>query len=194
ASLDEYIDVKLIDGPPAAELTERLAAHASGGLRFLGACQLEQQDKGVAAVITAARYLLALPESVVAEAGGLPFVEAAIAEFLAKPEFIVRRSIDGLGKKVDVRHFVQSLRIGGDAERDQLVNAGLLGDLLPIEAVVALGPTGSSKAAEVVEALFGPNFPHKAVRAQLLAGAYSPLDTASLRSTQKVVEASLAAV
>jgi radical SAM-linked protein len=194
ASLDEYMDVKLIDAPPAEELAERLAAHSAGGLRFLGVRQLEQQDKGVAVVITAARYLLALPESVVAAAGGLPYIQGAIAEFLAKPELIIRRSIDGLGKKVDVRRFVQSVRVGSDADREELLSAGLLGDLLPIEAVVALGPTGSAKAAEVVEALFGPGFPHKAVRSRLLAGSNSPLDIASLRSTQKVVEAALVAV
>jgi radical SAM family uncharacterized protein/radical SAM-linked protein len=192
ASLDEYADVKLIDAPEVEELVARLEAQASGGLRFLGARQLEQQDKGVAAVITAARYLLALPESVVKERGGTAFVEQAIAEFLAKPELIVRRSIDGLGKKVDVRRFVQSARIGTEEDRAALARAGLLGELLPVEAVVALGPTGSAKAAEVVEALFGAGFPHKAVRVQLLAGSSSPLDTASLRSTQKVVEAELA--
>jgi hypothetical protein len=135
-----------------------------------------------------------LPESVVAAAGGLGFVQSAIDEFLAKPEFIVRRSIDGLGKKVDVRRFVRSLSVGSDADRELLLGAGLIGDLLPIEAVVELGPTGSAKASEVVEAVFGPTFPHKAVRAQLLAGSFSPLDIASLRSTQKVVEAALAAV
>jgi radical SAM-linked protein len=191
ASLDEYADVLLLDAPAAEELLARLDANASGGLRFLGAQQLEQQDKGVAAVITAARYLLAVPASVVAERGGTAFVEQAIVEFLAKPEFIVRRNIDGLGKNVDVRHFVRSVRVGGDAERAALGRAGLLGDLLPIEAVVELGPLGSTKAAEVVEALFGPGFPHKAVRVELLAGDSSPLDTASLRRTQKVVEASL---
>lgn len=194
ASLDEYLDVKLIGAPPAEELAERLAQHSSGGLRILGARQLEPQDKGVAAVITAARYLLALPASVVAEAGGLAYLEAAIGEFLAKPELIVRRNIDGLGKKVDVRRFVQSLRVGAEPERELLVQAGLLGDLVPVEAVVSLGPSGSAKAAEVVEALFGPSFPHKAVRVQLLAGEHGPLDIASLRATQKVVEAAVAAV
>jgi radical SAM family uncharacterized protein/radical SAM-linked protein len=194
ASLDEYLDVKLLDAPPPDELAERLARYSAGGLRILAVQKLEPQDKGVAAVITAARYLLALPESVVAEAGGLGYVHAAIAEFLAKPEFIVRRNIDGLGKKVDVRRFVRSVALAGEAERGLLAEAGLIGDLLPIEAVVELGPAGSAKAAEVVEALFGPSFPHKAVRAQLLAGSHSPLDIASLRSTQKVVEAACAAV
>jgi radical SAM family uncharacterized protein/radical SAM-linked protein len=189
ASLDEYADVKLLDPPSEAELLERLEAHASGGLRFLGARQLVQQDKGVAAVITAARYVLALPESVVAERGGVPFVERAIAEFMAKSELVVRRSIDGLGKKVNVRHFVQALRVGGEAERAALSRAGLLGDLMPVDALVALGPTGSTKAAEIVEAVFGQGFPHKAVRVELLAGDCSPLDIARLRSTPRVVEA-----
>ena len=110
------------------------------------------------------------------------------------PELIVRRSIDGLGKKVDVRRFVRSLRVGGDEERAALVRAGLVGDLLPLEVLVDLGPSGSTKAAEVTEALFGPGFPHKAVRAQLLAGNLSPLDTPSLRVTREVVEAAQATV
>jgi radical SAM-linked protein len=189
ASLDEYADVKLLDAPPAQELLERLQRHTSGGLRFLGARELTPQDKGVAAVITAARYLLALPASVVAERGGTSFLERQVREFLDKPELIVRRSIDGLGKKVDVRHFVRALRVAGEAETGALAEAGLLGDLLALDALVALGPTGSAKAAEVVEAVLGPGFPHKAVRVQLLAGDGSPLDTASLRATPKVVEA-----
>jgi radical SAM family uncharacterized protein/radical SAM-linked protein len=194
ASLDEYIDVKLLDAPPVEELVARLAAHSSRGLRFLGARRLEQQDKGVSAVVTGARYLIALPESVVRERGGVPFVEGAISDFLSKSEHVIRRSIDGLGKKVDVRHFVRALRVGGEAEREALLSAGLLGDLLPVEVVVDLGPSGSTKAAEVVEALFGPGFPHKAVRAELLAGNVSPLDTLSLRVTREVVEAAQATV
>jgi radical SAM family uncharacterized protein/radical SAM-linked protein len=194
ASLDEYADVKLIDAPPPQELLQRLEQHTAGGLRFLGVELLEQGDKGVAAVITAARYLLALPEQLVLERGGLPFVEDALASFMAKSELIIRRNIDGLGKKVDVRRFVRSVRIGGDEERAALSRAGLLGHLLPIDVVVELGPTGSAKATEVAEALFGAGFPHKAVRWQLLAGDLSPLDITSLRSTRKVVEAAQAAV
>jgi radical SAM-linked protein len=194
ASLDEYADVKLIDAPAPEELLRRLEQHTSGGLRFLGAELLEQQDKGVAAVITAARYLLALPEQVVLEHGGLPFIEQALQAFMAKSELIVRRNIDGLGKMINVRRFVRSVRIGGEEERAALSRAGLLGHLLPIDVVVELGPTGSAKATEVVEALFGPAFPHKAVRLQLLAGDLSPLDIARLRSARKVVEAVQAAV
>ena len=194
ASLDEYADVKLLDAPSAPELLARLQAHTSGGLQFLGAERLEQQDKGVAAVITAARYVLALPESVVRERGGVAFVEQAIAEFLAKPELIVQRKIDGLGKKVDVRRFVRSARLGGDEEQAALARAGLLGQLLPVDVVVELGPSGSAKATEVAQALFGPGFPHKAVRLALLAGEHSPLDIARLRGTRKVVEAAQAVV
>lgn len=192
ASLDEYADVKLLDAPPAEELVELLERHTSGGLRFLGARRLEQGDKGVAAVISAARYLLALPESVVRERGGLPFLERAIADFLAKSELVVRRSIDGLGKKVDVRRFVRDLKLAGPEAEEQLRAAGLIGDLLALDAIVELGPTGSAKAAEVVEAVLGAGFPHKGVRLALLAGENSPLDIVSLRSTQKVVEAALA--
>jgi len=189
ASLDEYADIKLIDAPPPEELLRRLELHTAGGLRFLDARLLEPGDKGVAAVITAARYVIALPAGVVAERGGLKFVGQCIEEFLAKPELIVRRNIDGLGKKVDVRHFVQSIGLGGPELQGAFTQAGLIGDLLPIDVTIALGPTGSAKAAEVVEAVFGAGFPHKAVRLQLLAGEYGPLDTARLRSARLVVQA-----
>jgi radical SAM family uncharacterized protein/radical SAM-linked protein len=192
ASLDEYADVKLIDAPPEAELLERLERHASGGLRFLGARVLTPQDKGVAAVITGARYLIGLPVAVLAERGGVRWLEARIAEFMAKPEAIVRRNIDGLGKKVDVRRFVRQLRVGGQVECEALARAGLLGDLAVLDATLGLGPTGSAKATEVVEAVLEASFPHKAVRLQLLAGELSPLDIASLRTTPKGVEAALA--
>jgi radical SAM family uncharacterized protein/radical SAM-linked protein len=194
ASLDEYVDVKLLDAPGADELLARLQAHASGGLCFLGAAQLELQDKGVSAVITAARYLLALPRAIVEQHGGLAFVEGALLAFLQKPELVVRRSIDGLGKKVDVRRFVQSVALGGEPERQALGRAGLIGDLVPVEAVVELGPAGSAKASEVAEALFGPGFPHKAVRYQLLAGDHGPLDIARLRDARKVVDSAQIAV
>ena len=87
--------------------------------------------------------------------------------------------------------FVRALRVGGEAECSALSRAGLLGDLAVLDARLSLGPTGSAKASEVVEAVLEGGFPHKAVRLQLLAGELSPLDIASLRVTQKVVEASL---
>ena len=93
---------------------------------------------------------------------------------MAKPEAIVHRSIDGLGKKVDVRRFVRALRVGGEVECSALSQAGLLGDLTVLDARLALGPTGSAKATEVVEAVLEAGFPHKAVRLQLLAGELLP--------------------
>jgi hypothetical protein len=87
---------------------------------------------------------------------------------------------------------VRKLRVGGQLECDALAQAGLLGDLAVLDATLALGPTGSAKATEVVEAVLEAGFPHKAVRLQLLAGDSSPLDIASLRTTPKGVEAALA--
>jgi hypothetical protein len=87
---------------------------------------------------------------------------------------------------------VRSLKLAGPEADEHLRAAGLIGDLLALDAVVELGPTGSAKAAEVVEAVLGAGFPHKGVRIQLLAGQNSPLDIVSLRGTQKVVEAAAA--
>ena len=181
ASLDEYVDVKLIDAPGTAELVERLGHVTSGGLRFLSAVPLEPGDPAVASVVTGARYVVALARNVVAAYGGEAAVGARIEALLAQPEAWVRRDISGVGKRVDVRKYLRALRLGGDEARSALEAGGIVGSLVPLELELAITPTGSAKVSEAVEVLFGEAVPHLAVRAALLAGAGTPLDLSLFR-------------
>jgi len=176
ASLDEYVDVKLIDAPHPDDLVARLGQVTSGGLRFLSAIPLEPGDPAVASVVTGARYIVAIARDVLAAHGGEAALGTRIEALLAQPEAWVRRDISGVGKRVDVRRYLRALRLGGDEAHSQLAAAGIVGSCVPLELELGITPTGSAKVSEAVEVLFGEAVPHLSVRAALLAGAGTPLD------------------
>ncbi len=176
ASLEEYVDAKLIDAPPLDELLALLARGAAGGLRFTAIKPLTSDDPAVASIVTGARYVIALSRDVVDELGGPGVVAERARELLEKSEAKVRRNIEGVGKIVDVRRFLLALEPGGADAEQHLAEAGVLGRLVPLEVTLAISQSGSAKVSEVVEALFGRTLPHLAVRTVLLAGAGTPLD------------------
>lgn len=181
ASLDEYLDVKLIDAPAAEELVARLNRVTAPGLWFNAAAELGPNDPGINRVLDGARYVIALP----VDAVGATEVEERIARFLAETKHEVRREIEGVGKLVDVRAFVRTLAIGG---AESLARAGLVGRSLPLQVEVVFSQSGAVKVSEVVQALFGPGFPFLAVRTALLGGERSPLDLAAHRRAPRVEE------
>ncbi|HET7543569.1 MAG TPA: TIGR03960 family B12-binding radical SAM protein [Polyangiaceae bacterium] len=177
ASLDEFMDVSLIDAPPPEELRARLNAAACGGIAFKQVLPLSSSDRVITTIVTGARYVIALAESALVELGGVPELQRRMAEFLAKTECKVRRDVEGLGKMVDVRRFVQKMQLGGDESRELLEHAGLIGRMIALDVTIEIGQQGSAKVSEVVEALFGVrDFPHRGVRSALLAGSGTPLD------------------
>ena len=185
ASLDEYLDAKLIDAPDAATLVARLNEAAAGGLRFTGAVELGPNDPALSRIITGARYVIALAGSALGDIGGRAVLEARVQAFLEAETAPVRRNIKGIGKIVDVRSYVTALSIGGDAARALLREAGLIGSMVPLEVEVRLGPSGATKVAEIVEVVTGDAaFPHQAVRTALLASGASPLDVDAHRRPQ----------
>ncbi|HWZ87412.1 MAG TPA: TIGR03960 family B12-binding radical SAM protein [Polyangiaceae bacterium] len=177
ASLDEYMDVLLIDAPEPDELLGRLNDAASGGLEFKTVVRLSANDRVITTIVTGARYVIALAESAVKDLGGIAGLERCIAEFLAKSECKLRRDIEGVGKFINVRQFVEQMSIGGDESLALLERAGLVGRMIPVDVTIEIGQRGSAKIAEVVEALTGlPHFPHRGVRTVLMAGRGTPLD------------------
>jgi radical SAM family uncharacterized protein/radical SAM-linked protein len=177
ASLDEYMDVSLIDAPPPAELLSRLNLASSGGIEFKSVQPLSNNDRVITTIITGARYVIALAESALGELGGLAVLEQRVAEFMAKTECTVRRDLEGLGKFINVRQFVLQMSIGGDESLALLERAGLIGRMVPLDVTIEIGQRGSTKVAEVVEALLGArDFPHRGVRSALLAGDGTPRD------------------
>jgi radical SAM-linked protein len=180
ASLDEYVDAKLIDAPEPDELLHRLNQVAAGGLRFSGAVRLGDQDPGISRIVTGARYVIGLSAEAIAELGGEAALEERIGNFLRRTEARVVRRIQGVGKAVDVRSFVRSLTLGG---QDALAAAGVVGRVVPLQTEVVISQSGAAKVSELVEAVLGdPRFPFVAVRSALLAGAGSPLELALHRA------------
>ncbi len=194
ASLDEFVDCDLLDPPPPAAALEALRAASGHGLQITAAVALEPGDPSLAKVVSASRYalgfarpaLLGLGDAALTEPGAL--LRDRVRAFLARDSWIVRREIKGIGKRVDVRAYTTALRIGEERAAVALRAAGVLGDLEVLEAEISLGPGGSAKVVELVEALTGDaRFPHVAVRTSLLAGASSPLDVAALRARRPAV-------
>ncbi|HEU4581880.1 MAG TPA: hypothetical protein VFS67_26680, partial [Polyangiaceae bacterium] len=102
-------------------------------------------------------------------------LEAKVAEFLQRDRSIVRRSVKGVGRLIDVRARVQSLRVGDATDRARAAAAGVTGRLTCVAAEVDMGPAGSVKPGEIVEALLGDaNVPHQAIRDALLLGPATP--------------------
>ena len=168
ASLDEWVDVKLIDAPESllAQLNEAVAP----GLWFTGAQALGANDPGINRILDGARYVIGL-------GGEVLDVEGQIRDFMAKDTHVVRRQIEGVGKSVDVRSFVRSLTVGGE---EALVCAGIVGRTLAISVEVWFSQQGAVKISEVAAAVFG-EVPFVAVRTALTGAGLSPLDLAAHR-------------
>jgi radical SAM family uncharacterized protein/radical SAM-linked protein len=177
ASLDEYVDTKLVDAPEPDELVARLNAACAGGLRFKAAMRLGPQDPGLSRVLTSARYILALSDAALDSFGGSSWLEDRIATFLGESAVRVRRNVQGIGKLVDVRAPVESLRIGGDSAKCDVEAAGLVGRLTPVEVELRILQSGSVRLTELVDVLTGQtDFPHTSLRTALLSHGGSPLD------------------
>jgi radical SAM family uncharacterized protein/radical SAM-linked protein len=189
ASLDEYVDARLIDAPPIPELLERLRSVTAPGLAFHDAIQLSNDDPPISSIVTRADYVVALPLHVVAELGGVSALPQLIEALLAKSEAIVMRDMSGIGKRVDVRRFLISCAPGNETSSSVLEQAGLVGASLPLDVTIGMGPNGSCKVSEVVEALAGRPLSHLAVRRRLHAGSGTPFDLLPHRRVRPAIPA-----
>jgi radical SAM-linked protein len=183
ASLCEVIDLKIaadVEITPA--LLDELTAGSQPGLRFVGGRRLGPGDRAVTKVIGAARYAVGFPRGAIDARGGAGWLRDRVAAAMAATELPVVRRIDGIGKRVDVREFLRALDVDTPAARGSLERAGLVGDLVALEAEVEVRGSGGVKIAEVVEVLCGDaEMPHRAVRTALGArlddgSIASPLD------------------
>jgi len=193
ASLEEYVDIKLIDAPDADELGERLNLSASEGLVFTGGTKLHEHAPRVNSAIDSAHYLLAferadLAQAMASQATTLP---AQLERFLSLPQYEVVRTVKGRSKGVDIRQWVTALEI--DESAAQLLDAArLVGDLVCVRAHVRLTPEGSVRPAELAE-FIAPQTPFRAVRARLLAGTSCPLDLRASRLPERPASSAAAA-
>jgi radical SAM family uncharacterized protein/radical SAM-linked protein len=186
-SLDEYVDIALIDAPTPEVLLGSLNRVAATGLAFTGAVRLGPGDAGLGRVLTSARYVVGLPEATFELLGGDTELARRVAEFVAKPEHWILRKGKRTDHQVDIRTACLMLRVGRDLERRLLEDAGLLGARVPLEMQLRLPPGVSARPTELVEAVLGqPAQPQNAVRVALLAGDHSPLDLERVRQSRRL--------
>ena len=180
ASLDEKIDVDLID-PPAdgSSILVRLNASSGAGLRFVSAEPLERKAPSLGAAVIGARYILVFADVTKLDATEL---ETKIAAFLQRDKTVVKRSVKGIGRLIDVKSRIRALRVGDAETKSRIAAAGLWGRLSSVVADVVLTPEGSVKPCEIVEALFGDaEVPHQAIRDALLISRRNDHETGRTR-------------
>jgi radical SAM family uncharacterized protein/radical SAM-linked protein len=179
-SLGEFIDLKLHQEYDPERLVSDLNKVSPEGLHFTGAAKLGPQDHLLTKVIDGARYVLAFARQ------ALPLSEQELATKLeavmAKEDITVHRAYDRRSKMVNVRQYIRKLELNPPSAHQALQRAGIVGDLVAIEADLLITGSGAAKTSEVVEILLGSNdFPHRAIRVALLAAeGHSPLDLALL--------------
>ncbi len=176
ASLDEYVDVKLIDAPESEDLVRRLNQASAGGIEFLGAARLGPEDPGLSKIIDSASYVVAFPVATLGQdAHGV--VSRWLHDFSAASERIVFRDVKGIKRKVDVKAGVSAVRLGDERSTQLLERAGVVGRTVAVFVDVPLDPSGAVRTREVVEALSGDaDTPYVAVRTNLRARGHDPLE------------------
>jgi radical SAM-linked protein len=199
-SLDEFADIRLARdlGPEeVAHLVAAMTASSPAGLVFSGGVKLVRDDPGITRMIAGARYLLAFARGAVQN--GKPAEEMLAArclEVMAATTLPYRREIEGLGKVLDVRSYLQKAEVAGPEAMALLGQAGLVGDMVAVDVEVVILPTGAVKAAELAAVIAGDGLtapPHRAVRAALFGadelGRFSPLETGRGRRAKPVAVA-----
>jgi radical SAM family uncharacterized protein/radical SAM-linked protein len=187
-SLDEYVDIQLwdsLDDEAIGELCARMNAQAPAGLSFVGGMRLERGDDSISSMVQGARYLLAFARSSVeSRAGGSAeeWLAARASELMRADSLVVERNNKGIHRKLDVRGLLAAIA-PHPAPGALLARAGIVGDVLALDARVAIQANLAVRVSELADLLGGESrLPYRAVRVSLECahGWRSPLDSAAL--------------
>ncbi len=162
-TLDEYVDVKLAIDVDPDTLGALLQPGAPDGLTFGRAVRLGANDPAISKVVDTTVYVAAVPRGALRERGfdDLAAVQAAIDAKRAG-ELVVRRNVEGIGKKIDVGSYLQRATVGEGGE--SLDQSGFAGDIVPITFSTRVTSNGGCKPSEVFIALFDETLPVRFVR------------------------------
>ena len=133
SSTCEVADVKLTCEVDPESVLEALSAASPEGLSFFAGARLGPTDRAVSRVIDTARYAVAIPTLVAGGPGserGEPWLRARVAEAMAARELRVKRTIEGIGKWLDVREYVRAIEVESPAARAAVAQAGLVGSFV----------------------------------------------------------------
>jgi radical SAM-linked protein len=184
ASQAEYVDVKLIEAPGLDEavIRERLLGASLEGVVFTDAVVLGPQDAGIGKVINTARYVIGLPVAAL-EAIGAADVAALklhVAGRLTGTLKVVRDA-KGIKRTVDVGQYLRDVKVGEGA--DELIRAGIGGELIPLTFTLKMTGQGGARPTEVLEVLLGdPEIPARFVRVFMGREDLPPLALNQLRA------------
>jgi radical SAM-linked protein len=186
ASLCETVDVKIAADLDPSQILGELSAGAQAGLRFVGGSSLGPGDAGISRIVDVARYVVGIARAGLGPYADPAWLQERIDTAFDGRELSVVRRIDGIGKRVDVRDYLRQVVLGDEEASLVLARAGIVGDMHALSVEVDIRGSGGVKIAEVVEALFGADVPHRAVRFLLgrrlpAGGIATPLELASLR-------------
>ena len=200
-SLDEYVDVRFeeeLDAAALDALVGRMNQATPAGLVFRGAVRLGPEDAGLTKVVSSARYLIAFARSSISAPEGQSaeaYLEARCRAAMEATTLPIRREIEGIGKVVEVRDYLERASVAGPEALSALGRAGLVGDLVAIDVEVAIRGSGAVKSSELAAVLAGDGKappPHRAVRTGLFVRAggerVPPLDLARTRRASKAAE------
>lgn len=183
ASLEEYVDVKLLCELDPETLLTRMNAAAPEGLIFTGAKRLGPTDAAITRVIAQGRYALCFAAS--ALEGGEEKLRQRVDEALAATTLPVRREVDGNAKTMDVRQYLEHAEVGASLAVEAAKRVGLRGELVVVEAWTKITGGGTVKASEVAEVL--TDAPCRAVRLALrTVDGESPLDIIGRKAQPKM--------
>ncbi|MBC7173246.1 MAG: DUF2344 domain-containing protein [Polyangiaceae bacterium] len=158
SSLGEYIDVKLrgrdLEDGRLDSLMADLNAVAFEGIEFFGMEKLGPNDPALSRVIDEAQYVAGIPRATLPSLGVADEAElrARIEARLAEDKLVVRRTVKGIGKNVDVKNTLATLVLGEGG--DALAAAGIEGDLVPLRLGIRIAQAGTAKSSEVLQAIF----------------------------------------
>jgi radical SAM-linked protein len=197
SSLHEYVDLKLCarDELFWQELPARLNEATIDGLSFFGAALLAPGDMKLSQVIHEAVYVAGMPRAALTAAGCSDASELReLVQTRAQGELRTRRTVEGIGKWVDVKSYLNAVEVGAGAET--LAEAGVAGDLTPIRVRLRITDSGTAKVSEAIETLLGcTELPARFVRERLLWGFHSvsgePLELERLRGVQAHASATM---
>jgi radical SAM family uncharacterized protein/radical SAM-linked protein len=165
SSLVEVVDVKLTRELDPEAWLEALSQASPDGLSFFAGRRLGEGDPSISRIVDTSRYAIVLPASVVASHGGESWLEERVRQAKDAKELRVHRTIEGIGRWLDVREFLRAASLETARARAAVHDGGLVGDLRVLEVDLEIRGSGAVKVSEVVEAITGEkDFPHRAVR------------------------------
>jgi len=161
ASLGELCDVRLKAEITTDhdELAALLNARAPEGLRFFRIEKVERGDASVSKLVAGARYALVFArkalEQELTDETCEAFLGRRIEALLSAAEHTIRRKTGELSKMIDLRPYIAKLSTMDTSLREDVLRAGIVGDLVGVDIETIITPGGAARPSELAALLLG---------------------------------------